>query len=537
MLQRLTIQNYALIDSLDIEFPDGLVIITGETGAGKSILLGAISLLLGKKVSTSVFSDDTRNCVVEAEFDNNIILRRVVSPTGRSRSFLNDEPVSLSELTDISAKIIDIHEQHQHLLLSDKDFQLSVLDYFSQSTELLHQYQQLFAQYEKSLAALRKLENEIALSSSDADYRAFQFKQLDEAKLRDGELEELEELQKQLSNAEEIKTSVMETLSLFHPMDISLVHNLKEASNLVAKYADIIPGMDDISQRIDSCRIELADIEQELDKTAEGITISPEKLQETDDRLSQLYSLLRKHNCKSVSELIEIRNSLDASLQENDHREDRLESLKKEVEALDKECHLMADKLSERRKEAAPALSQNLQDSIRSLEMPYSEFIVQLTPKEHLTSSGGDDLSFLFSANGEGKLGDISKVASGGELSRVMLSLKELMARYMSLPTMIFDEIDTGVSGKIADRMGDMIGEMGHHMQIFAITHLPQIAAKKGTHFMVYKEFDKNKHPQTMIRRLSYDERVTELARMLSGSSLSDAAIANARVLLDENNK
>ncbi len=537
MLRKLIIQNYALIEHLDISFPDGLVIITGETGAGKSILLGAITLLLGTKSDTSVFMDSSKNCVVEAEFDDDCILRRVISPNGRSRSFMNDEPVSLTELSAISKKIIDIHAQNEHLLLSDPDYQLSVLDYYAGTGELLLEYRKIFERHKDVSEKINKLESEIAAEATEADYNEFQFKQLLDAKLVVGELEELEQEQKRLANAEEIKTILNSVSGLLTPYDISLVQNLKEASALVSKGSKYMGVLDGISERLSACKIELEDIELEINKISEDISISPEKLQIVEERLSLIYSLFKKHSCSSVEDLIEVREALDSSLLNSGSKEERLNSLRIEEKELDKKRRELAADLSAKRGAAAPALSNSLQISIRELEMPYAEFRVELLKGERLTSSGEDRLRFLFSANGSGKLGEISKVASGGELSRVMLSLKALMAKYTQLPTMVFDEIDTGVSGRIADKMGSLIWEMSRNMQIFAITHLPQIASKPGAHYLVYKEMDSLLNAKTKIKLLSEEERVVELARMLSGSSLSDAAIENAKVLLKENFK
>ncbi len=533
MLKRLNIQNYALIKSLDIEFPDGLIIITGETGAGKSILLGALSLILGKKVDSSVFNDATKNCVVEAEFENDTILRRVISPNGRSRSFLNDEPIALNELTDLSNRVIDIHAQHQHLLLSDPDFQLSILDYFSDSIDLLNRYKELYRQYEKSLNEYNKLKSSLEAADRDADYRKFQFSKLNDAKLKEGEIEELEEQQRLLSNSSEIKEGFQSVISLLSPMDIHLSQNLKEASNILSKNSKYLADLSDLSDRLSSCKIELDDIESEVGRLADQVEVSPEKLEMIESRLSLLYNLLKQHNCTSISQLIEIREALDASLLTSDNEKERLTKLEKEIDRLDNDRKRLALQLSSRRKEAALPLSLKLRESIRNLEMPKAEFKVELTEKTRLTASGGDSLSFLFSANGASNMGDISKVASGGELSRVMLALKGLMVEYTQLPTMIFDEIDTGVSGKIADTMGNMIGKMAENMQIFAITHLPQIASKNGTHFLVVKNFNESGEAYTTINRLSEQERVLELARMLSGSSLTNAAIENAKVLLE----
>lgn len=534
MLRKLTIQNYALIDSLDITFPEGLIIITGETGAGKSILLGAISLLLGHKAEASVFNDPAKNCVVEAEFDDDLILRRVISPAGRSRSFMNDEPVTLAELTEISNKIIDIHGQHQHLLLSDAAFQLSVLDHYCGAMEDLERYKRVYDDHKSKTEELVKLQKEIDALSSDAEYRDFQLRQLEEAKLVDGELEELEMEQSQLANAESIKGSIHSVAELFNPYESSLVQNLKDASNILSRLSGYLPSFEELAARLDSARLEVEDIEQEVERAGEGINISPERLEQVEERMSQLYSLTKKHHCNTIAELIAIRDSLRNTLDGAEELLQRRGDLEREIAELDSERNRLAQELSKKRVEGAPRLSKCIEEAVRSLEMPRAIFSVDIAESGKLTPKGGDTLRFLFSANGDSRLSDISKVASGGELSRVMLALKSVMARLTTLPTMIFDEIDTGVSGKIADRMGTMIGEMGENMQIFSITHLPQIASKKGAHFLVYKEFVGD-GAKTHIRQLSEQERVMELARMLSGANLTDAAVENAKELLKNN--
>lgn len=534
MLRKLTIQNYALIDSLDISFPEGLVIITGETGAGKSILLGAISLLLGHKAEASVFNDSTKNCVVEAEFDDDIILRRVVTPAGRSRSFMNDEPVTLSELTAISNKIIDIHGQHQHLLLSDAAFQMSVLDQYSGSGPDLERYREVYTLHKSKCDELLNLQREIDALNADAEYREYQLKQLEEAKLMEGELEELEQEQAQLANAEAIKGNIQSVLELFNPYETSISRSLKEASNLLAKVATYIPSFGELSQRLASVRIEAEDIEQEVERIGEGVVVSPERLEQVEERMSQLYTLIKRHHCESVTDLISIRDGLRGSAEGAQELEEKRDELRKEIASLESKRGELADILSRSREKGAPKLSKCIEDAVRSLEMPRAIFKVEVARGEKLTPNGGDILRFLFSANGDNKLSDISKVASGGELSRVMLALKSVMAQITKLPTMIFDEIDTGVSGRIADKMGSMIGEMGENMQIFSITHLPQIASKKGAHYLVYKEFVEG-GAKTYIKPLTPEERVMELARMLSGADLTEAAVENAKELLRNN--
>ncbi len=535
MLNRLTINNYALINSLDIDFPDGLIIITGETGAGKSILLGALSLLLGGKADSSVFLDDSKNCIVEAEFDDGMILRRVISPNGRSRSFINDEPVAFSQLTSLSHQLIDIHAQHQHLLLSDADFQLSVLDYFAGNKELVEEYKCSYNDFKTTSSKITELENSFQKSLSEAEYLQFQYEQLSKANLVDGELEEIEAEHQYLSNSEFIKNSVLSTVALLNPDGFSLLQSLKDGANIISKVKQYIPQLEELHRRIDSAKIELSDIEAELSSLGEKIEFSQDRLQFISDRISLIYTLFKKHNCNSVSELITIRDNFSSSLQRNDSLQEEIATLRIHLEDAKGKMEMAANKLSLSRENAAPSLSSELQHSIRELEMPMAQFKIDISKKESLSDLGQDSINFLFSANGGEKLGDLSKVASGGELSRVMLSLKALIAHFTSLPTMIFDEIDTGVSGRIADKMGNMIGDMGKNMQIFAITHLPQIASKKGAHYLVYKEMD-NGSVETKIKLLTYEERVMELARMLSGSSLSKEAIENAKVLLKANN-
>ena len=544
-MRRLTIQNYALIESLDIDFPGGLVIITGETGAGKSILLGALSLLLGGKSDVSVLKDTSKNCVVEGEFDisgcginledNTLILRRVVAPSGRSRVFINDEPASLAVLSEISNRLVDIHAQHDHLLLTDKAYQLSVLDYFSGADKLLASYRDVHFSLLKGEAELERMRQASAASAREREYKEFQLSKLQEASLVEGELEELELEQKQLSNAEQIKGSLHGSLELLRPMGSSVVQNFKEAVHLLRKCYTFVPELKELAERLDSCRIECKDIELELESLADGITASPQRLQIVDDRIALIEDLSKRYGCSSVEELIEYRDRLKGELDGELEAQEHIVQQEKIVDELLRKRDKMAAELSEQRKGGVAQLSNVLKEKVRNLEMPYAEFEVELTELENCTESGKDGIRFLFSANGGSKLVEISKVASGGELSRIMLCLKALMAQYTGMPTMIFDEIDTGVSGSIADKMGELIGQMGKNMQVFAITHLPQIAVKGKTHLLVYKEFDSDKQAHTKIKLISGQERVNEVARMLSGAQLSQAAVENAKYLLSNN--
>ncbi len=553
MLKKLTIQNYALIESLDIDFPGGLVIITGETGAGKSILLGALSLLLGGKSDVSVLKDTSRNCVVEGEFDicgcgvdlsgiydsdevsDNILLRRVVAPSGRSRAFINDEPVSLDILSKISRRLVDVHAQHNHLLLTDKGYQLSVLDYFSESGELLENYRRIHSTLLKARTELEQMEKNMAAAEQEREYKEFQLAKLQEAALVEGELEELEQEQKQLANAEDIKGALYGSLDLLRPMGSSIVQNFKEAVHLLRKCYTFVPDLEEVGKRLESCRIECKDIEQELEAMADSVTASPQRLEFVDERIALIEELMRRYSCTSVGGLIELReqlkSELDGALESQEHALEQ----KRLVERLSVERERAAEALSEKRREKSGELSEVLKGMIRELEMPYAEFEVELYPLENYTENGKDGIRFLFAANGGARLVEIAKVASGGELSRIMLCLKAMMAKYTGMPTMIFDEIDTGVSGSIADKMGQLIGKMGEDMQVFAITHLPQIAVKGDAHLLVYKEFDAQRQAHSNIRLLEGEERVREVARMLSGSQLSEAAIENAKYLLSNN--
>ncbi len=519
-----------------MDFPDGLIIITGETGAGKSILLGAISLLLGKRADQSVFSDSSRNCVVEAEFTDaageELILRRVITPAGRSRSFLNDEPVTLADLSEISSKIIDIHEQHNHLLLTDADFRLSVVDHFAGNGELLAEYNKVYKECVQISGAVAELKRRIAEADKDAEYREFQLTKLSEAALVSGELEELEEEQRTLAHAEEIKGGVAAAYGMLNSDEGSVAVRMKEAAARLSKYASFDSRLEELAARLESCRIEVADIESELESVGEAVVVSPQRLETVEERMSLLYGLLRKYDKKDVDGLIAYRDELAAQADSAEGLQEELAVAERALAEAEERRAGLASQLTARRSGAVDGLSAALQESIRSLEMPHAVFSACVRERGSFGETGADVMDFMFSANGEATLRDISKVASGGELSRVMLALKGLLARYTSLPTMIFDEIDTGVSGRVADKMGQMIGEMGANMQIFAITHLPQIASKGGAHYQVVKSFDAEGHPVTGIKRLEGEDRVMEIARMLSGSELTDAAIENAKSLL-----
>ena len=555
MLTRLQVRNYVLIDSLDVDFPEGLIIITGQTGAGKSILLGALSLIMGAKADAGMISDGADNCVVEAEFDvdpsdaplkaeleendvewdeGHLIVRRVVNRSGRSRAFVNDSPVSVQVLQSISSRLVDIHSQHQTLLLSDRQFQLDILDHYAGNTALREQCADLWRRMGKIKADLAALDAKISSISSERDYTEARFRQLEEAGLREGELLELEEEQKQLANAEEIKTCLSYTEELFCPTSgdaSSLDSILKEASRQLSKAGRFITSVQELSERVDSCRRELDDILSDVSSENSRVDVSESRLEIVESRMSLIYSLMQKFSCRDEAELIAQRESLSEQLFDSTQLEEKRSQMQSQLDALTAEHTDVADRLNASRMEASASFAESIQNSIRDMELPYSVFEVEILPAP-LSAAGRDSVAFRFSSTGKNPV-DVAKCASGGEMSRIMLALKAMMARYANMPTMIFDEIDTGVSGSVADRMGSVICAMGEYMQVFAITHLPQVAAKGSAHYLVSKYIDPaTSLAESKIERLSDEQRVLEVARMLSGSVLTDEAVANAKSLL-----
>ena len=556
MLARLHVRNYVLIDSLEIDFPEGLIIITGQTGAGKSILLGALSLVTGAKADASMVSEGADNCVVEAEFDTSdvsvrnileenevewdqghLIIRRVVNRSGRSRAFVNDSPVPVTVLQDISSRLIDIHSQHQTLLLSDKQFQLDILDHYAGNTQLRQDCAAAWKELVSKKAELASLESRIARIVSDKEYNEAQYRQLEAASLREGELAELEDEQKQLSNAEDIKTGLCGVEELFTATSsagesMSIDSSLKESVKMLSKVGRYISAASELAERLDSCRLELDDILSEVSDMNSRIYMSEERLEQVEARMSMIYGLLKKHSCIDEADLISLRDRLSDELFDSTRLEEQAEDLRKEISVVDGRLRSISDKLHQARVKSSPDFAGSIASSIRGLEMPYAVFEVELHDVP-VSSAGYDSVSFRFSSTGRNAV-DVAKCASGGEMSRIMLALKAMMARFTSMPTMIFDEIDTGVSGSVADKMGSMICQMGENMQVFAITHLPQVAAKGQAHYVVTKTVDQaTSKAVSGISRLSDTERVTEVARMLSGSVLTDAAIANAKELLN----
>ncbi len=556
MLKSLQIRNYVLIDSLDVKFPEGLIIISGQTGAGKSILLGALSLLLGSKADASVIGGEADSCVVEAVFripesdqvlndileenevdaeDGELIIRRVVHRSGRSRSFINDSPVNIQILQSISSRLVDIHSQHQTLLLSDKDFQLSMLDHFAGDGSLLKEC-------EKSYKAFKTLEKEysdissrLARMSEEKEYVRARWQRLEDAGLQDGELEALETERKQLANAEEIKENLGGVEELFNPSDpnaetMPLSSALKEAQKMLEKASRFVPEAAALAERMDSARTELDDILEDVSTINSHVELSQERLDAVDERLSLLYDLMKGYSAASIAELIAKRDVLSESLFDSTAMEARKVELENLIAQERTNLDGICQRLHEAREKAAEPFSNEISDSVRSLEMERAIFKVELSHAS-ASASGSDAVRFLFSASGINPA-DVSKCASGGEMSRLMLCLKAMMAKFVNMPTLIFDEIDTGVSGSVADKMGRMICSMGEDMQVFAITHLPQVAAKGNAHYVVEKEYDAAGKATSSIRPLEGHDRVLEIARMLSGSSITSAAMENAKALL-----
>ena len=539
MLRSLHISNYVLIDSLDIEFPEGLVIITGQTGAGKSILLGAISLLFGAKADASLLLDAAKNCVVEGEFvsaDSSILtIRRLIAPSGRSRCFVNDAPVQISTLSKLSDKLIDIHSQHNSLLLTDNAYQLSVLDKFAGDRDTLMECRKTWGLKLKAAARLEELTSRLQAFNRDRDYNLSQLEELQKANLREGELEELEAEHESLSNAESILEALNQVNAALEGSEAqpSVASALKEASRQLQHISRYFPSAQELIERLDSSRVEIEDILSELDSSRRSFDMSPQMLEHLEQRLSLIYTLLKKHSCPDVAALIQLRGSLSEGFEDSSKLEEEIEETKAVLEGLEKNYSSLSKTLSDLREQAAAPFAERIEESLRFLELDGASFRVKVE-RGKCGSDGCDRVSFLFSSNSNSEPRELQKVASGGELSRIMLCLKALMAEFTQMPTLIFDEIDTGVSGSVADKMGSMITAMGNHMQVFSITHLAQVDAKGGAHYLVSKSSDATGRTISRIERLSGEDRVKEIARLLSGATISDAALENARVLLDQ---
>ena len=549
MLTRLKIQNYALIRELDVELAPGFSIITGETGAGKSILLGALALILGQRADSSVLNDKSVKCVVEAnfrieglgledlfldndlDFDNMAIFRREINPAGKSRAFINDSPVMLKVMQDIGYRLIDIHSQNQNLEINDQTFQMMVVDICAGNQENLRNYRQSYRDYRKITSDLNEAVVAVEKSKADLDYYQFQFEQLHKANLIEQEQEELEKELELLTHAEEIKSGLSNVTELLNGDNGSTLIQTKITIGLITKIINFLPEARNLAQRLESLYVDLKDIAQEVVWIEEKVEFDPERISTINNRLDLIYSLEQKHHVQSVKELIEIRDAFELKIVTVSSNEEELLRLSQLKEIKYAEVVSDAQLLSSGRSSVSADIESRVLSQLVLLGMPNSKFKVEISPEDMPGTNGMDRVSFLFTANKNGVLSEISKVASGGELSRLMLAIKALISRSKALPTIIFDEIDSGVSGDIADRMGIILKDISADMQVINITHLPQIAARGDHHFLVYKQ-DSANDTTTRLKRLTKEERIEELAKMLSGENITAAAILNAEELL-----
>ena len=555
MLKQLYIRNFTLIDELNIRLYPGFSVITGETGAGKSIILGAIGLLLGNRADSKAIKSGKDRCVIEAHFDlsrydmkgffddNDIdfdaedtIIRRELTSAGKSRAFINDTPVPLTKMRELGEQLVDIHSQHQNLLLQKEDFQLNVVDILAQDAEHIKAYQAVYQQYRSALSRLEQLKQELIKNRENEEFMRFQHKELDEAHLEPGELEQLEQESDILNHSEEIKSALYEADHSLSDDEGSILQLLRNASYSISNIREIYPEVAELSDRLDSSYIELKDIAQEISSSLDRIDFDPARLEQLNTRLDQLNTLLQKFHVETVEELIETRDLLAQQLEHIDNGNEDIEILQKEVDQKLIKAMSAAHSLSSLRKKVAKSIETEMKNRLVPLGIPNVRFEIEFAEKP-LCRDGADKVSFLFSANRSTPLQPISQVASGGEIARVMLSLKAMISGAVKLPTIIFDEIDTGVSGKIAEKMAEIMTEMGNqNRQVISITHLPQIAAMGSHHYKVMKE-ETQTGTISQMRELTPEQRVEEIAQMLSGSDISQAALANAKELINKHAK
>lgn len=551
MLKQLYIKNFTLIDELNIQFHQGFSVITGETGAGKSIILGAIALLLGQRADTKSIKQGRDKCVVEAHFDlsrydmrefflqNDIdyddtdcIIRREINSNGKSRGFINDQPAAIGLMRELGEHLIDIHSQHQNLLLNKEDFQLNIVDILAKDDDIRQAYRQSYEAYKAAVAQLEAFKEEIQKNLQNEDFLRFQTKELEEANLVAGEQEELETLTQMLNHAEEIKSSLYNTSNILTQDDGGVVNSLKEACANLHNIEEVFPEIKELSQRLEACFIELKDISHDVDRQVDKIDFDPKQLDDANLRLDTIYTLEKKYHAATTEELIEILAELKKRIELFDHSDENLKRQQEIVEKLEATCRQQAAKLSQQRAVAAKKIETELLKRLVPLGIAKARFSILLQEKP-LSHDGQDKISFLFSANSTTDMQPISQVASGGEIARVMLSLKAMISGAVKLPTIIFDEIDTGVSGRAAEMMGQIMYEMGlSNRQVISITHLPQIAARGTTHYKVSKE-ETDMGTISNMKILTMEERVAEVAQMLSGSNITEAAISNAKDLLN----
>ena len=550
MLTSLSIQNYALIDNLQVNFNNGLSIITGETGAGKSILLGGLSLILGKRADLSSLKDTSKKCIIEAVFDvsnynltalfkaedfdyeENTIIRREILPSGKSRAFVNDSPVNLNSLQVLGERLIDIHSQHQTLQLVSNEFQFQIIDALANNDTNLQDYKLELKTYKTLQKELKELLAFQAEAIKEHDYNSFLLNELIEANLVEGELELLEEENETLSNIEEIKEKLVASHQLLNDEQIGILTSLNELKSNFQKLKNYSSKYEDLFNRVQSCAIEIDDVFREVDGMQDTLEADPGRLEEVNAKLLLINNLLQKHVATDISELISIKNDLEDKVAVTENLDATIEKKKNEISKKTTELNTISKAIHDSRKQAIPELITQLETILSSLGMQNAQFKIDLVYGDGFQTNGKDDMSFLFSANKGGQFNELKKAASGGELSRIMLAIKSILSNYVQLPTIIFDEIDSGVSGEISNKMGDIMLLMSKTMQVISITHLPQIAAKGRTHFKVYKE-DVDEVTQTNLVKLNHDERIVEIAQMLGGTEMSSSAIAHAKELLN----
>lgn len=550
MLRNLTIDNYALIDRLDIDFDDGLSVITGETGAGKSIILGALSLVLGSRADSKVALDASSKCVVEATFDvepyrlealfdeldvdysASTIVRREILPNGKSRAFVNDTPVGLQQLRTLTSRLIDIHSQHENLMLSNSDFQLDIVDTLADTADDLHKYTDLFNRYRDTRQQLRNLRDESDRFLAEKDYIEHQLSELVAANLVDGEQQSLEEEQNLINHSQEVIETLSAIMASLDGEESGVLSLLKSASTHIGRLEKYINRASEFADRINSSFVELKDIASELSAIIESTEFSEQRKIFVDDRLNLIYSLQQKHRVASVTDLLDIQNDFARRLDLIENFDDRISSLQKQIDELEKQLSAAAEHLSEHRRAVGSLIEQKTETMLHELGMPNGRFEVSFSVTDNFTSRGRDKIEFLFSANKNRSPQPVAEIASGGEISRLMLVIKSLVAASQALPTIIFDEIDTGISGEIARKMGEIMQTMSASMQVVAITHLPQIASKGKTHYKVFKD-ESGETTQTRIACLTADERIVEIAEMIAGKNPSRSALDSARELLE----
>lgn len=552
MLKHLTISNYALIDSLSISFDNGFSVITGETGAGKSILLGALGFVLGDRTDSSIMLDETKKCLVEAtfvvdnerfksffeendlDFDEELILRRELSPTKKSRAFINDTPVTAQQLKELGSQLVDIHSQHDSLLLTNADFQLEIIDNAADNNTLLVEYQAVYHKFVALRNELKSLREMAQKNVAENDFLAFQLDELVKADLQEGEYEEVSQRLELLENAEEVKTLLAQSLTSLSESEYSILNQLNDLKSSVDCLRRYVPQAEQYLERIDSTKIELKDIAQDLDSLQDSTQFDASSLNEIQERFDLIQRLMMKHHVSDYTELLKIREDLQQKVGAFANIDEQIAKKEQEVKSCEKELSKLAGELSAKRKKVKVPFEKEVTEIIRQLKMPHGVFEIEISEfseRLEFSETGKDRIRFMFSANKGIAPDDMSRVASGGELSRLMLAIKAVAAESSYIPTLIFDEIDTGVSGEVASKLGDIMQKMGENLQIISITHLPQIASKAKNHFFVYKDETEQK-TRSCIRQLSHDERVTEIAKMLSNDKITPEAIKAAEVIL-----